>query len=463
MKVGNGVFSLWLKSDVRSCGSRRGRERGAALVEFAGMAIVVAVIIGGVIAVAPSHGRNISCSILSKISEAIGAGEMQCGGGENKAEEDEHKPTEACTNSRQTQSVKGSAGVAVVSVEVKGDIVVEKLSDGRYRVTDARATKVGESLGGGGGFEVIANNQKFGQYLNADGTASGAVEAGFIYEVDSEKAKNDLVDHLYRKAAVEGVSSVGSFGSLAAPINEAISHYVFGYQPPKPTAAYLQVGEEGSVSAESTQGVGGVQAEGSYARALGVKADREAGTTTMYYKTNAGVSGNASKLGFGVEGSASGEAIIAVTVNSDDPNKVLNVSATGTYDAQIGATTPLGVGNPPSLESGQVWTASVDLNSVEADRMARNFLTAAKVPGYENGKGALENLGDATSTFINAAADRGVLARQDISTTSSNYEAKLGVKLELELSAGVGYSDENVEFSNGQYYSGGKWNRWEGC
>ena len=124
MKVGNGVFSLWLKSDVRSCGSRRGRERGAALVEFAGMAIVVAVIIGGVIAVAPSHGRNISCSILSKISEAIGAGEMQCGGGENKAEEDEHKPTEACTNSRQTQSVKGSAGVAVVSVEVKGYIVV---------------------------------------------------------------------------------------------------------------------------------------------------------------------------------------------------------------------------------------------------------------------------------------------------------------------------------------------------
>ena len=105
----------------------------------------------------------------------------------------------------------------------------------------------------------------------------------------------------------------------------------------------------------------------------------------------------------------------------------------------------------------------MDLNSVEADRMARNFLAAAKVPGYENGKGAIENLGDATSTFINAAADRGVLTRQDISTTSSNYEAKLGVKLELELSAGVGYSDENVEFSNGQYYSGGKWNRWEGC
>lgn len=463
MKVGKGMFRLWLKPSARRCGSRKIPERGAALVEFAGMAIVVAVIIGGVIAVAPSHGRDIACSILSKVSEAIGAGGMQCGGADDKAEEDKHKPTEACTNSQRTQSVKGSAGVAVVSAEAKGDIVVEKLSDGRYRVTDARATKVGGSLGEGGGFEVIANNQKFGQYLNVDASGGGAVETGIIYEVDSEKAKNDLVDHLYRKAAVEGVSSMGSFGGIAAPVNEAISHYVFGYQPPKPTAAYLQVGEEGSVSAEFTQGVGGAQAEGSYARAVGVKVDREAGTTTMYYKTNADVSGNASYLGVGAEASMSEERIIAVTVNSDDPNKVLNVSATGSYDAQVGSTTPLGVGNPPSLESGQVWTASVDLNSVEADRMARNFLAAAKVPGYENGKGTLENLGDATSTFINAAADRGVLTRQDVSTTSSNYGAKLGVKLELELSAGVGYSDENVEFSNGQYYSGGKWNRWEGC
>lgn len=457
------MLLLSVGRDIRGFGSQKMHENGAALVEFAGIAIVVAVIVTGVIAVAPSRGGDIACSILSKISEAIGAGGMQCGGGDDKAEEDKHKPTEACTTHQRTQSIKGSAGVAVVSAEVKGDIIVEKLSDGRYRVTDARATKVGGSLGDGGGFEVIANNHKFGQYLNADGTGSGAVEGGLVYAVDSEKAKNDLVDHLYRKAAAEGASSMGSLGSLAAPINEAISHYIFGYQPPKPTAAYLQVGEEGSVSAESTQGVGGAQVEGSYARALGVKVDREAGTTTMYYKTNTDVSGNASKLGLGVEASGSDERIIAVAVNSKDPNKVLNVSATGTYDAQIGATTPLGMGNPPSLESGQVWTASVDLNSVEADRMARNFLAAARVPGYENGKAASENLGDATLTFINAAADRGVLTRQDVSKTSSNYEAKLGVKLKLELSAGVGYSDENVEFSNGQYYSGGKWNRWEGC
>ena len=236
-----------------------------------------------------------------------------------------------------------------------------------------------------------------------------------------------------------------------------------GYRPPGPTAYYVQAGVEGSAGVDVTQGIEGAQAEVNAAAAMGVKVNRDAGTTTLYYKTNADVSGNARKLGVGAEASASMEQIVAVTINSEDPDKVLNVSVTGMYDAQVGATTPLGVGNPQSLESGQVWTASVDLNSAETSRMARNFLAASKIPGFENGKGALENLGEATSTFINAAADRGVLTRQDISMSSSNYGVKVGAKLGLELSAGLGYSDENIEFSNGQYYSGGKWNRWEGC
>lgn len=47
MRVGKAVFLLWLKSGICSCESRRSRERGATLVEFAGMAIVVAILIGG--------------------------------------------------------------------------------------------------------------------------------------------------------------------------------------------------------------------------------------------------------------------------------------------------------------------------------------------------------------------------------------------------------------------------------
>ena len=47
VKVGEHMFPLFLKSGVRGREFRKDRERGATLVEFAGMAIVVAILIGG--------------------------------------------------------------------------------------------------------------------------------------------------------------------------------------------------------------------------------------------------------------------------------------------------------------------------------------------------------------------------------------------------------------------------------
>lgn len=102
------MLLLSVGRDPHGFGSQKMHENGATLVEFAGIAIVVAVIFAGVIAVAPSRGGDIACSIVSKISEAIGAGGMRCGGGDDKAEEDKHKPTEACTTHQRTQSVKAN-------------------------------------------------------------------------------------------------------------------------------------------------------------------------------------------------------------------------------------------------------------------------------------------------------------------------------------------------------------------
>ena len=456
MKVGKTVFLLWLKRGVRDCGFRRGRERGAALVEFAGMAIVVAVIIGGVIAVAPSHGRDISCSILSKISEAIGAGEMQCGGTDNKAEEDKHKPTDPCTTHQHSQNFNAGLGV-VVDVEVNEGIVTEKLSNGHYRVTDKRGDKVGVSAGYGGGVEFTVDNQTYGSRASAEAAAKLAEERVVTYEVDSEQAKDGLKNYLLRKKVVD--RSTGIFGGWVNGMIDGATHY----EPPKPKEIYYQVGAEGSAEAAATEGITGAKAEIGAAVAIGGKVNLEKGTVTTYYKVNAQASGRAGAAGAGGEGEASGEIVVAVTADNNDPDKVLNVSVTGSYDAQIGATTPLGVDNPAPLESGQVWTASVDLSSKEVSQMTRNFLAAAKVPGFNSGKDSLQELNQATATFVNAAVDRGVLTRQDVSKRSSKYGARATFEYEAVASAGLGYVDETIEFSNGQYYSGGKWNRWEGC
>ena len=453
MKVGKAVFLLRLKSGICSCESRRSRERGATLVEFAGMAIVVAILIGGVIAVAPSHGRDISCSIFSKISEANGAGGMQCGRTDDKAQEDKHKPTGPCTVSQKSQSLNGEIKGVVVSAEVNGGIITEKLSNGHYRVTYRVGAKGGGVTGEGGGAGLTVNNQTYGGGTSVNASANVAAEGGVSFEVDSEQAKDALHQYVIREIV----------SSSAGPAGQAINGLLpmpNGYQPPQSTEVYGQVGTEGSASAEAKAGIGEAKGKVGTAAALGAKYNLDTGEVTAYYKVSAEAAGSLGAGGASGEAGVSGDMVVAVKTKKDDPNKVLNVSLSGSYNAQLGASTPLGGG---SAGMGQVWNASVDLTSAEQNKIARNILAAAKVPGYDRGQNSGENLNEATSTFINAATERGVLTRQNVAKTSVNsgFKAEAGDGLVIGFS--VGGAEENVSYSNGQYYSDGEWKSWEGC
>ena len=447
--------------------SRKECEIGATLVEFAGMAIVVAILIGGALAVAPSHGRDISCSVLSKISEAIGGGGLQCGVADNNAQFDKHKsidkhkPTEPCTTNQRTRSSNGSVSVAFVDVGNNKRIVTEKLSNGHYRITDMNESKGGVGVGVGAGVELYNDNGSYGASLGASAGGNISRGKGVTYEVNSEKEKNELEAHIRRK---QSLPVVGSLGIVSGSMLDKMR----GYNPPKPSEFQIQFGAEGSASASAVGGFLGAKAEGAVSHAIGVKVNPKAGTTTTYYKVNGDASAKANVGSSNVSGEGSGEMIVAVTANSKDPDKVLSVSASGMYNAELGAKTPLGLDDPfstqnHSIGSGKVWTASVDLNSAEASRMARNFLAAARVPGFSNGKGAVENVTEATSTFIGAASDRGVLTRQDVSKNSSKSGGSASLKIGIGFGGDFSSSDETLSFSNGQYYSGGQWNSWEGC
>lgn len=451
--------------NLRSRISRKECEIGATLVEFAGMAIVVAILIGGALAVAPSHGRDISCSVLSKISEAIGGGKLQCGVADNNAQFDKHKsidkhkPTEPCTTNQRTRSSSKSVSVLVVSTEENMGLVTEKLSNGHYRITDMRGKKAGLGVGVGGGIEYYNDNGSYGASVGADASGNISRGVGKTYEVSSEKEKTKLETYLRRSQ-----SSSGMFGGMSGWMLNKLDRY----KPPRPSEYQIQYGLEGSASASVIGATYGAKGDAAVSHAIGVKVNPKAGTTTLYYKVNLDASAKGDLFSWDVSGEGSGEIVVAVTVNNKEPNKALSVSASGMYNAELGANTPLALDDPfstqnHSINSGRVWTASVDLNSAEASRMAHNFLAAVNIPGFSNGKGVAKNLTEATSTFINAAGDRGVLTRQDVSKNSSKSGGKASLKLGVELGGGVSSSDESLSFSNGRYYSGGQWNRWEGC
>lgn len=432
---------------------KKENEGGSTYVEFAGIVMVVALLVGGLLAAAPDLGREVSCKIIATIG-----GEGQCGAADDKAKEDKHKPTEPCVVNQRSQNLNVGGEGAVVGVEVNGGIVTEKLSNGHYRVTYKGGGKSGVVTGVGGGVEVTVDNQTYGENASAGASANLTEERGVTFEVDSEQAKNDLHKYFLREAASM------TAGPLAKSAANTLLQLPNDYQPPKPKEKYHQLGVEGSASADATKDVAGAKVEAGAAAAIGKKVNLETGEETTYYKGNAQASGRVGAVGSGGGGEGSGEIVVAVTTKKDDPDKVLNVSASGTYNAQIGATTPLGIDNPDPLESGQIWTASVDLNSAETTNIAHSLLAATKVPGFDTGRGSGENVNDAVSTFINATADRGILTRQDVSKKSSKSGAQASVEEGLVASLHLAGTDETVEYSNGQYLSSdGKWKSREGC
>lgn len=95
--------------------------------------------------------------------------------------------------------------------------------------------------------------------------------------------------------------------------------------------------------------------------------------------------------------------------------------------------------------------------------MANDLLRAAGIPTDSTASSSPEALDGALDTFLNAAADHGVITRQEVDKDTSRYGANLSVKELLDASLGAAYTDETVTYSNGQYYDGSQWQTWEGC
>ena len=432
--------------------SIRRQEKGSSIVEYAGAVLVVALLVASVLLAIPNWGETIACEITSSVARAFGIS-WTCDATERN-KENPHKPTKACTRNSRSRTASFS-GAAEISIEANGGIVVEAMSDGTYRVTDKRGGKVGAGTGAGGGVEITWDGQSVGEYKAASIGGKGSGEAGATYTVKSEKEKDDLVGYLTRNA------TLGSAGLVGAGVNYVWNQFD-GYDPPKPSEYYVELGGGGSASADSTGLLNSNSAEGGVSGALGMRVNTEAGTTTVYYKVNGNARGQTRVAGAG-QGEAEGSAgyMIAVTKSSDD-NKTLNVSLSGNYDGQIGASSPLSVGANKN-EGGQVYNASVDLNSAETTSVANDLLRAAGIPTDSPASSSPEALDSALDTFVNASADHGILTRQDINKDTSRYGAKFDVKALLEASLGAAYTDETVTYSNGQYYDGTQWQTWAGC
>ncbi len=455
---------------------RGDREAGAATLEGLGVTVVAALLVAALLMVMTPAGAWLGDHVRVALCRIVTLGQGDCGTAA-PIDAEAHKPDEPCVLS--TSNDVRDVGVDVVFVTVKGGgtIRVETMSDGTYRVSMEGSGGAGAQIGVGAGASVTIDDHVYGGEASAQ--LAGYVQAagGATWVVD-EEGKNKLVDYLKNErnwATVQATLSSTPLGALASGVTWAahgVWDWITGddYEPPSPDELYGQVGIGGTGSATAAGIVQGATAEVNAATAIGSRVDVATGATTLYYVQT--VDGSASgNVGYGDNGGiaqAEGQVkvLLAVTVGKDGTPVRVSAQGLAVGDAQATASTLFtGSLGSPSTSGGSLYNASVDLTGPETRRIALDLLHATGiVPSdtvVDQGKGAY----DALATFTDAARQRGVLTRQDV-TSSSNTSFGIqggGEFGPVELGGSFENSTNGVDSEKGYWWDGQGWRSWAEC
>ena len=266
----------------------RDDDRGAATVEYAGvMFVVVAVVTALIVGSTPVGG-----TIMAKICDAFGA---SCGAPGSLDADGDRVPDRECT--LQTDGTQLSAGVdiAFINIGESGEMTVEKMSDGTYKVTLGGEVGAAAALSAGKAYGSLQIGE-YGASLGAEAKVSAGVfgGAGVEYTFDNKADTDKFTQWVARKVAKEGVKAVGSGvvpgSGPAVGVGVDVLGWVvdkvtgYDYQPPAPGSSYF----EGGITADAGAAAGGLTAGGSasasYQDALGFRLDHKTGDRTIYSK-----------------------------------------------------------------------------------------------------------------------------------------------------------------------------------
>lgn len=178
---------------------RRG-ESGAGTVTYAGVVVVVVILVGALAAGMTPVGQNIATGVSNEICKIFGGA---CGGSEQAGAAgqepvDPHRPEE-CVVSSHKDGEKVDAKIGVVKIGPNHDLLTQREQyydpetgnlKVRYRVVASNALE--EATGAEGGTKGEFANLGIGADLSVESTRSGKV--GETWEFDSEEEMNSFVD-----------------------------------------------------------------------------------------------------------------------------------------------------------------------------------------------------------------------------------------------------------------------------
>ncbi len=451
-------------------------ERGAATLELTGVMTVASILVLALLAAVVPQAPVLGQTYAYWICKVTTLGQGDCGG---PTSPEDHLPPEPCVV--QSDGVESNMKVAVLvfTTEEGKRVLVEKLSDGTYRVTVSDSGGVGLETGVGGGLSVTVNDTTVGGNAQAQVGASLDITAGDVYYADQDSI-GDLMAAIQQDQLLD--ATAGDSGPIRWITDGATSVLGVDHDLPEPDETYAEGGISLNASAEATGGTTSAAAGVEAGQVLGVRKSKN-GETTVYVTTT--VSGEAGLQSLGYDtagdpqfqgGGLEGELQVMTAVTFDSSGNMTEVQASAVAaGGSSGLATALfgGSGDASTSNSGSsatVWQSTLPIKTDDDQRVASNFLIAQGVSslgGWVNplvGTAAAVGGIPASLDFFDAARDRGYTTQQSYDTDSNTvFALDAAGKLGLELGIQADVSTDSMSSTEARYWDGTQWQTWQGC
>lgn len=307
---------------------RSRRERGQGSLELVAIVTLAAVLVGSTTAVVLQSSPAVKAEISYKICQivnVVGGGGCEAPNAPRSAED--HIPKDPCTMTSENVSAQASASV-VVTVKKGFTFLIEKMSDGSYKVTKIDTSGVGTGVGPGIDVSLTLDGKKYGVTAIAAADVMLAAKKGKTWIAENEGDVDDVMKSVIADQMIDQLAPDPPFG-LPNPVKGLINHFIHTGDPDE---EFVEGGVEGSFEATASDVVIGAGVSGKAEAYLGAKKTEDGGVA--YFRVAVGVEGWGAVMGKDFTGTANGEMLGEVNMDKSGKPTSIKLTASLTLDGE---------------------------------------------------------------------------------------------------------------------------------
>ena len=428
---------------------RRRGQHGQATIEYAGVLVVMAVVL--VVAIGAAHAAGLTNAVVREFKRGLC---IVTGHGCQTLD------LKACAVRTRDVGVTLTAKVAIVSVGRKATLAVLRKSDGTVDVIELDERKLGVTGGIGAQGHLDLGGSSVGGGVSASAEAAAALAVKRLWHVEDMDAANDLVHQLAKDLAVDtGTRAIPVVGPLlGGVVKKGANALGLGGGVRRPDLEGVEGGLKGTAELKLPRGKLGVDVSA----AISGTRDRTTGIKTVAFALDHSLAASLELAAAGGKLAGGATGVMQVSWDRDNRLSTLRVLLIGDASSTLSADleTARGRTGKPNDARGQRLQVAATLDlTVPANRAALDRVLAGMDP-----RGLGRDLPAAVVALGGRLAADGLVDVARYGTSKwgigGGAEAALGLKVGGELSV----SDERTHLLDAwSRPPGGLWERRLDC